>query len=370
MRILVLTNFGMGLYKFRKELIEDLLAKENEVFVSFPEDGYSKKLSKLGCIFVHSEVDRRGKNIVKDISQFIRYVNLINKIKPDLVLTYTVKPNVYGGFACQVKGVPYLANITGLGTALEDGGILRKVLLFLHKNALKRANKVFFQNETNLNYFLNEKIVVSEQAELLPGSGVNLKQFIFQEYPKESDPIKFVFIGRVMKNKGIEEYLEAARNIKVRYPNVQFEIVGFCEEAYEEKLAKYEEEGIITYKGKQQDVRPFIKGAHATILPSYHEGLSNVLLESAAMGRPVLASNIPGCREAFDEGVTGMGFQPRNTSDLVETIVKFIETPHENKIKMGTEGRRKIESSFSRSLVVNKYCIEIENIEEQSSELI
>ncbi|HOA82196.1 MAG TPA: glycosyltransferase, partial [Defluviitaleaceae bacterium] len=200
------------------------------------------------------------------------------------------------------------------------------------------------------------------KTRLTPGSGVNLKYHCFEEYPDSDNIIKFLFIGRIMKDKGIDELLEAAQKVKCMYPNVQFDLVGYCEENYTKRLSDFENRGIIKYHGQQDDVHSFIKGAHAIIHPSYHEGMANVLLEAASTGRPVLASNIPGCRETFDEGVTGYGFEVRNTSALVNTIEKFIKLPYEDKKQMGIAGRVKVEHEFDRQIVVDCYMEEIGEI--------
>lgn len=358
MKILVLANFGMGLYKFRKELLEELIRKNNEVYISLPNDEYVPKLEGLGCKFLETHLDRRGTDPIRDLKLLLDYINIIKRIKPDVVLTYTIKPNVYGGIACRITKTPYLPNITGLGTALEKKGLIQKITLMLYKVGLKKASCVFFQNETNRNFFIDNRIVKGN-TRLIPGSGVNLEQHNFEEYPEDDKIIKFLFIGRIMKTKGIEELLQAAKIVKDKYPEVQFELIGFCEEDYNQKLMELNNLGIIKYHGQQDDVHSFIKQSHATILPSYHEGTANVLLESASSGRPVLASRVPGCVETFDEGVSGLGFEVRSVDSLVKAIIKFINLPYIQKKAMGLAARRKMEKEFDRKIVINAYLDEI-----------
>lgn len=358
MKILVLANFGMGLYKFRKELIENLININNEVFISLPNDEYVPKLQNLGCKFIDTHLDRRGTNPISDLKLLKFYIKTINSIKPDIVLTYTIKPNVYGGIACRITKTRYLTNVTGLGTAVENEGLMQKVTLALYKIGLRNSSCVFFQNEPNRQFFIN-KHIVKRKSRLIPGSGVNLEQHNFEDYPEDDKTIRFLFIGRIMKAKGIDELLEAAKKVKAEYPNIQFDLIGGGEEDYTKKLTELESSGIIKYHGQQNDVHSFIKKSHSTILPSYHEGTANVLLESAASGRPVLASQVTGCKETFDEGSSGLGFKVKDTDSLVEAIVRFIKLPYDKKKAMGLAGRKKMEKEFDRNIVVNAYIEEI-----------
>jgi glycosyltransferase involved in cell wall biosynthesis len=360
MKILVLANFGMGLYKFRKELLEELL-KHHEVYISLPNDEYVPMLEKLGCQFVETKVDRRGTNPLTDMNLLLHYIGMIKRVKPDVVLTYTIKPNVYGGLACRITRTPYLTNVTGLGTAVENKGVIQKITLMLYRMGLRGASCVFFQNETNRKFFIKQSIVKSP-TRLIPGSGVNLESYCLEEYPDEDGAIKFVFIGRIMKAKGIEELLQAARRIKEIYPSFQLDLIGGSEEDYDDQLAVLDKFGIIKYHGQQDDVHKFIRNSHATVLPSYHEGTANILLESASSGRPVLASRVPGCIETFDEEATGIGFEVKDVDSLVEAIMKFINIPHAQKKAMGIAGRMKMEKEYDRRIVIQSYLDEIDKI--------
>jgi glycosyltransferase involved in cell wall biosynthesis len=371
MRILVLANFGLGLYKFRKELLEELISKNNEVYISLPNDEYVPKLESIGCEFVETQLERRGTNPRADTKLLLEYIKIIKRIKPHVVLTYTIKPNIYGGIACKLTKTPYITNITGLGTSVENKGLIQKITLFLYRLGLKNSSCVFFQNDTNRKFFI-ERGILNGDTRLIPGSGVNLKHHSFEEYPLEDGKLRFLFIGRIMKAKGIEELLEAAKVVQKEYPNVQFDLVGISEEDYTQQIVELDRLGIINYQGQQDDVHSFIKNSHATVLPSYHEGLANVLLESAASGRPVLASRVPGCVETFEDGLTGFGFEAMNVESLVKAIVKFINLPYNQKRKMGLAGRRKMENEFDRNIVINAYMQEINTImdKENSNEFI
>lgn len=359
-RILILANNDVGLYKLRLELIKELV-KNHEVFISLPNGEYVAKLTELGCKYIHTPISRRGTNPIADFRLLIKYISIIKKIVPDVVLTYTIKPNVYGGIACRVLSIPYIANITGLGTAIQNEGLIQKVTLKLYRIGLKRASCIFFQNESNKQFFIDRKIVKSN-FRLIPGSGVNLTQHNFEEYPINNEVIKFLFIGRIMKEKGIEELFQAAKMVKEIYPNVYFDLIGMSEENYNHKLTELEKIDVVNYHGLQDDVHSFIKESHATILPSYHEGTANVLLESAATGRPILASKVSGCIETFDEGISGFGFKVKNVESLFETIIKFINLPYDKKKAMGIAGRKKMENEFDRKIVVDSYFNEINRI--------
>lgn len=360
-KILVITNSIDGLYSFRRELIEELIKNNCKTIIVSPKEDRSIYFTDIGCDVVKIPINRRGTNLIEDFKLFYQYFNIIKNLKPNIVLTYTIKPNVYGGIACRLLGIPYISNITGLGKSFENKGLIRIIALRLYKIALKKAVAVFFQNANNRNLFVGNQIAKKNISKLIPGSGVNLNQHNFEEYPAEDGHIRLLFIGRAMKEKGIDELLKAAQIIKESYSQAEFQFVGRIEEGYETKIKELEKSGIIKHFGLQnkENVHMFIKNSHATINPSYHEGMSNVLLESASTGRPLLASKIPGCLEAFDEGISGMGFEVKDSNSLVEVIIKFLELPYEHKKTMGLAGREKMEKEFDRNIVINAYMKEI-----------
>lgn len=359
MKILILANNDVGLYKFRKELLEALLA-ENEVHISLPYGNFVDDMTAMGCIYHNFEFNRHGTNPIKELLQISYYKKLIKQVKPDVVLTYTIKPNIYGGMACVALKVPYYCNITGLGTAIENNGIMQKISLTLYRFGLRKAHKVFFQNQQNLDFMLSHKVVKS-QYHLLPGSGVNLQNFLPTEYPSDDDYINFLFIGRVMKDKGIDEFLSMAKQIKSLYPNTSFDIIGMIDGDYEQVINSAINDGYINYHGQQSDVKPFIKKSHCVVLPSYHEGMANVLLEAEASGRPVIASDIAGCRETFDDGISGFACTPKSAESLTDAVIRFMELSYQQKVQMGINGRKKVEQQFDRKIVVNAYLKEINN---------
>lgn len=357
MKVLIIANSDMGLYKFRREVLEALL-KENEVYITLPNGEFVPAMQEMGCKFIDCQMDRRGMNPLKEIKLVSAYLKTIRSIKPDAVLTYTIKPNVYGGLACRLLRVPYIANVTGLGTTIENGGMLAKITLLLYRIGLKRSKCTFFQNKANMQ-LLTTNGVVKGKTRLIPGSGVNTEDHAFKEYPSTDDGIRFLFIGRVMRDKGINELLYAIRLVHEHYPQVTLDIVGGFDEDYSAVMDDAVKSGYIRYHGKQSRVHEFIENAHCTILPSYHEGTANVLLESASTGRPVISCLIPGCQETFDDGVTGLGCEVKNVQSLVEAMEKFIELPIEKKAEMGRLGREKMIREYDRSIVINAYLEEI-----------
>lgn len=358
-KVLILVNHDVVIYNFRKELVERLLKDGYEVYISSPYGERIDDLASMGCKYIEASISRHGTNIAEELKLISYYKRIIKDVKPDVVLSYTIKPNIYGGMACKVLNVPYIANITGLGSAVENPGIMQKILIILYKIAFKNIHCVFFQNTENRQFFTDKNIALGKHR-LVPGSGVNLDYFNVLDYP--SDEItEFVFISRIMKEKGIDQYLEAAEYIKNKYPNTRFHICGFCEEEYEEKLNILQDKGIVNYHGMLRDVRDILKKTHCTIHPTYYpEGMSNVLLESAACGRPLITTNRSGCREIVDNGVNGYIIKQQNSKDIIDKIEKFLKLSYEEKESMGLFGRRKIEIEFDRQVVVEAYIDEIE----------
>lgn len=357
-KILFLVNHDVVIYNFRLELVERLLADGHEVVISSPYGERIEDLKALGCEYREIHIARHGMNPVKELSLISAYKKLLDQVKPDMVFAYTIKPNIYGAIACRSKKVPCVANITGLGTAVENGGMAQKITVLLYKYAFTKIQRVFFQNTENMQFFVDRKIAKGKH-DLLPGSGVNLQRFVPLEYPGE-DKIEFAFISRIMKEKGIDQYLETAEYIKSKYPNTVFHVCGFCEQAYEDKLKELNDRGIIVYHGMVRDIKTVLKNIHCTIHPTYYpEGISNVLLESSACARPIITTNRSGCREVIDDGVNGFIVNQKDSADLIKKVEAFLALPYEERKQMGLAGRAKVEKEFDRQIVVEKYLKEI-----------
>lgn len=361
-KILFLVNHDVVIYNFRLELVERLLRDGHQVVISSPYGERIDNLVSLGCEFREITLSRHGTNPIQELRLISDYKQLLKDVRPDIVFSYTIKPNIYGGMACQSLGIPYVANITGLGTAVENGGIMQTVTVTLYKLAFRKVQRVFLQNQENMDFFQSRNIATSKQA-LLPGSGVNLERFSPLDYPSQENGVEFVFLSRIMKEKGIDQYLAAAKYIKGKYPNTVFHICGFCEEAYEQQLEELTRQGIICYHGMVRDIRGVLEHVHCTIHPTYYpEGISNVLLESSASGRPIITTDRAGCRETVEDGKTGYMIPVKDENALIEAIEKFLNLSWEDKRAMGLAGRAKMEREFNRQIVVEKYVEELASV--------
>lgn len=371
MKVLILANSDIGLYKFRKELISELLhpgsflddrtAEPCEVFISLPNGDFVPELVDLGCVFIDTPIDRHGTNPIAELKLKSRYKQIIQDVRPDIVFSYTIKPNIYGGMACKALKIPCIMNITGLGTAVENGGVLQKIMLLLYRLALPGAQKVFFQNSENERFFADHNLAAGKH-DMLPGSGVNTDHYSVLPFPSE-DTVEFVFISRIMKEKGIDQYLEAAKAIRKKYPQTRFHICGACEPEYDGELQKLVDDKTVMYHGLVKDVAAIHKVTHCTVHPTYYpEGMSNVLLEACASGRPIITTDRAGCREIIDDGGNGFVVKQKDSDDLIDKLEAFINLPYEQKKAMGLAAREKVEKEFDRQIVVRKYLDEVNRI--------
>ncbi|MDY0016223.1 MAG: glycosyltransferase family 4 protein [Candidatus Delongbacteria bacterium] len=354
-KILILTNHVSGLYIARYELIQKLLNNNCAVFISTPQNDaneYVITLCQLGVTHFVTPIDRRGISIKKDIVLIKKYKEIIKNVNPDIILTYTIKPNIFGNYAAKSFAIPVISNITGIGSMLYKGRF-KLIFRYLYKYACSKSRLVFFQNAANLEFFVTNKLVDPQKTVLIPGSGVNLDKFQPQKKTFNDGKIRFLFIGRLMKEKGIQEFLQTADIVTRKYPNTVFQIVGSLEENKYKQLIVARKN--IEFLGFSNDVRVQIRESDCIVNPSYHEGMSNVLLEGAAMSKPLLASNIPGCKEIVNDGVNGFLFESKNAKDMEDKIVKFIELSDEEKVIMGKNSRIKVEKKFDRNIVVDEY---------------
>lgn len=359
MKILILANNDVGLYQFRRELIQRLL-KDHTVTAALPYGALVERLREMGCSFLDTPVDRRGINPATDFVLLKKYQHIVKRERPDLVITYTVKPNIYGGFVCRLNNVPYAANITGMGTAFQKKGMLRQMVTAMYKAALKKAKIVFFENSENCRLFIHEGLVRENQTCVLHGAGINLEHYQIAEYPQHDGTTRFLFIGRIMQEKGINELFSAIKKLRNDGVACSLDVLGSYEENYKAQINRYHAEGWLRYHGYQEDVRPYIAKAHCFVLPSWHEGMANTNLECAAMGRPLITSNIPGCREAVAEGSSGFLCEPQNADSLYSAMKKFLSLSHKERAEMGVAGRRRMEDIFDKKRVVEDTVKELE----------
>lgn len=362
MHIVLLANDTTFVYNLRREAIAALIQAGNKVTVVGRVLSFERELSELGAGLADIPVMRRQTNIWQDFVLLSRYFRLLKDLKPDLVLSNNIKPNCYGGVVCRLLGIRYIPNITGLGTAVETPGLLQKITIFLYRAGIRGASCVFFQNADNIRFFREKKILSPKtRIRLLPGSGVNLDAHPLQEYPRDKT-IHFLYVSRVLKEKGIDQYLAAAKAIRRGCPQTMFHICGACDDtAYLAILKEAEQEKTVVYHGEQKNMLPFFEQAQCVVHPSYYpEGMSNVLLEAAACGRPVITTDHVGCRETVDDGVSGFVVPAKDEHALIEAIKTFLQMPWEDRRAMGLAGRRKMEQEFDRRLVVQAYLEEME----------
>lgn len=375
--IALLTNNDDDVYCFRVELIQAILNAGYRMLISCPDGPKFEAMSEIGLrknkefIYDDPVIDRRGTNIINDGKLIKHYYTIFRKYRPSVVLTYTAKPNVYASFVAQWLRIPVINNVTGLGSVLNETGLKRRIIMWLFKTAYSRSACIMFQNHTNM--IQAEKLGwIQGESRLIPGSGVALERYPVQEYPDGGDGVNgetivFNYIGRIFHEKGVDDYIEAAKRIKAKYPKTEFNMLGFIEPTenhYEAELKTLEEQGLVFYRGSQKDVRPWIRRAHAIIHPSiYGEGMSNVLLENASSGRPIITTDNPGCFETVDDGITGFIYPKGDIKALVQKIETFISLMgNEDRKAMGLKGRKKVEAEFSRELVIEAYLGKIKEL--------
>ena len=360
MHILITVNAAWNVLNFRRPLVEAMIADGHSVTVLAPRDDSVAALERLGCRFLPLEMSVKGLNPMQDVKLIGRMRKIFRKERPDAIFSYTIKNNIFGALAARTLGIPFIPNVTGLGTAFLSGGFLQRIAEGLYRRAFRNLGVIFFQNEDDRDLFLERKLVTKLQARLLPGSGIDLTHFAATDYPTDSDAPVFLMIARLLRDKGVLEYVAAARKVKSEHPSARFQLLGAVDAANRTAIdaatvASWEEEGIIEYLGTADDVRPHIAAAHCVVLPSYREGAPRTLIEAAAMARPLIATDVPGCRSVVDDGVTGYLCKVRDGDDLTKSMNAFLALPREERARMGRAGRAKMVASFDQAIVVQAY---------------
>lgn len=360
-KILLIASKDYNFYNFRSEMILKLHDLGHEVVLSCPFGDKINYFTERGCRFIPHNMDRRGTNILNDAKLVWTYFKLFRKENPDILLTYTGKSSVYGGLVARVLHIPRIINNAGLLNTKYYGFIVKLALNMLYRLGFSHANCMMYQNAQERDYI--NSIISDVHYRELPGSGVNLNMFNYAEYPSKTEPVIFNYVGRLVRIKGIEEYLKCAERIKEKYPNTKFRIFGdYDDDIYRQRVEELEKKGIVEYCGVKMDMKPFIASAYAAIHPSYYEGMTNVVLEHSAMGRPCLGSNIPGVADGIDDGKTGFLFNVGDVDSLVDAVEKFLSLSYEEKVNMGKNARKKMEKDFDRNIVTNIYIEEIDRI--------
>lgn len=370
MKVIITLNTAWNLFNFRAGLIKALVEDGHEVIAVAPYDDYALKLPELGCRYVPLAMDNKGTNPFRDALLIWRFLRLFIREKPDVYLGYTVKPNVYGSLASHILGIPVINNIAGLGAVFIRDGWLAKFVRRLYRLALWKSDKVFFQNDDDRQLFISKGLVRAEITDLLPGSGINLSKFSYappRPLQNEQQKFRFLLIARMLWDKGVGEYVQAAKTIHERWPHVECCLLGFVDvqnpaAISKERMDAWVAEGIVNYLGVNDDVRSEIALADCIVLPSYREGTPRTLLEAAAMGRPIITTDAVGCKEVVDHGINGFLCNVRDVADLTAKMEEMLSLSDQQRQHMGLRGRGKMERQFDERYVINKYLEAIQGI--------
>jgi len=359
MRVAIVLNTSWNIYNFRMSLVKALQEQGVEVHAVAPLDKYSPKLEEAGCTFHKVRMDSRGANPIKDAALIAELYLIYQKIKPDIVLHYTIKPNIYGTIAARMAGIPMINNVCGLGTVFLKQNLVSWFAIQMYKVAFRYPKKIFFQNNDDRNLFLEKKLVTPAVVEVIPGSGINLKHFV-PNWGKKRTTFTFLMISRLIYDKGVLEYIEAARMLRDKGHQVKFQLLGAKDPLHKRGIALEIIDGWIQneeieYLGTTDDVRPFIEQADCIVLPSYREGTPRTLLEAASSGKPIVATDVPGCRNVVQDGYNGFLCQLKSADDLRDKLEKMILLTETEREQMGKNSRTLVEENFDEQLVIQQY---------------
>lgn len=351
-------NSSWNLINFRTPIIKALLEGGHRVAAAIPIDDGTDPLRRLGVELHHIPIDARGLSPLRDVGLLMSYFRLMRELRPSAFLGFTVKPNLYGSIAAARLDIPVFNTITGLGTAFLSGPALRAIAATIYRHALRNSRTVFFHNSDDCDLFVSQKLVVPEQARIVAGSGVDLDHFSPSPSRRIGNPPTFLFVGRLLRDKGVKEFAQAASIVRKAH-SAKFLMLGSMEDhpkaASTSELLKFVTSGDVELLGETGDVRPFMEAADCIVLPSYREGLPRVLLEASAMAKPVIATNVPGCRSVVEEGRTGLLCEPRSSLSLANAMMAFLEMSRKDRLSMGSRAREKAEREFSQDDVVDAY---------------
>jgi glycosyltransferase involved in cell wall biosynthesis len=365
--IAVVANSSWNIWNFRLGLLEGLQRNGFQVLIIAPRDAYSDRLESLGFHCEYIAMDSSGTSPLKDLKLIADFYKLYKTISPDAILHFTIKPNIYGGIAAALNGIACINNIAGLGTLFVRQGIVTKIAKVLYKLSLRKAAHVFFQNNDDHNEFVKSGLVDHRKCSVLPGSGIDTNKFV--PLPKEkSDKVIFLLFARLLWEKGVGEYVEAARLVKKEFEHVEFQLLGFLDVQNKSRISKHhiddwENEGLLKYLGYSDEVCNFIAAADCVVLPSYYrEGVPRSLLESASMAKPIITTDNVGCRDLVDDGINGYLCKVKNANDLSLKIKKFLLLSSNERSKMGELSRAKVVSEYGEDIIINSYTESLKSI--------
>lgn len=368
-KIVISVNAAWNIHNFRSGLVKAIIRHGYEVMVMAPDDRYSRRLSLLGCRFKVLPMDNNGTSPSRDLALLVKYWRVLQSVRPLVYLGYTIKPNVYGSIAAHGLGIPVINNIAGLGTTFINKNLLTSLVKRLYRVSLRKSNRVFFQNSDDLNLFVQAGLIQPGSADILPGSGIDLNHFSPAPLHRASKlGFRFLLVSRMLRDKGIEEFVAAAKIVRQYMPAVQFQLLGPVDEKNPnvvslERIRLWERDDLVKYLGETDDVRPYLNNADCIVLPSYREGTPHSLLEAAAMERPIITTDVAGCREVVDHDNNGFLCKVKDASDLAEKMMQMVSLSHEQRLAMGVRGRIKIVTEFDENIVIEKYLNTIGQLE-------
>ena len=363
--IVISANSSWNVVNFRSGLIRALVAQNHRVVVIAPKDSYSDQIVSLGAEYRPITLASSGVSLIDDGRSLLRYRRLLRELRPRGFLGFTAKPNIYGSLAALGLGIRIINNISGLGTAFMKPGVLQGVVSILYRCALARSAVVFFQNPDDRDLFIERRLARPDQARLLNGSGIDLDQFCPPQNDRELGPLRFLLVARVLRDKGVEEYVGAARILRGEGSDARFGLLGPTDADNRTaisaaQVASWQDEGLVEYLGTSDDVRPHLAAADCVVLPSYREGLPRSLIEAAAMGKPIITTDVPGCRGAVEDGVTGLLCEARSAKALADAVRKMIAFTESKRRAMGRAGRDRAERLYDQDIISAAYLDEIE----------
>jgi glycosyltransferase involved in cell wall biosynthesis len=368
-KIVISVNTAWNIHNFRSGLVKALARQGYDVMVMAPDDGYSRRLASLGCRFKLLTMDNNGTSPSRDLALLTKYWRVLQSVRPLAYLGYTIKPNVYGSIAAHGLDIPVINNIAGLGATFINNNLLTSVVKRLYRVSLRKSNRVFFQNSDDRNLFVQAGLTKASVTDVLPGSGIDLQHFLpSPPPPPRQRNFRFLLVSRMLRDKGIEEFAAAAEMVRRHLPDVQFQLLGPVDAKNpnsipKDRIAEWESKGLIQYLSETDDVRPYMADADCIVLPSYREGVPHSLLEAAAMARPILATDVAGCKDVVDHNSNGLLCKVKNSSDLAEKMMHMVRLSHEQRLEMGAKGRMKVTSQFDENIVIAKYLNAIRQLE-------
>ena len=373
--IAIVANTSWYIFNFRHNLVEKLMSKGYHVTSIAPFDRYSQMIKEIGCEYININIDNNGKNPLKDLKTLFDFCRIYSQIRPAVILHYTTKPNIYGSVAARLAKIPFINNISGLGSTFIHKGVTNLIVRILYQLSQGRSHKVFFQNPDDFKLFTQSRLVRSDKVDLLPGSGVDLHKF-FPQKKERTQKFCFLLIARLLWEKGVKEYVEAARILRESCSDLEFQLLGFVENnnprsVSEKQIRDWEQEGCVIWLGSVEDVRPHIAEADCVVLPSYYrEGTPRSLLEAASMGKPLITTDAIGCRQVVDEGVNGFLCKQKDSFDLASVMQKMLRLTDEQRMAMGKKGREKMVREFDEQIVISKYLETIEEVTKPITDFI